>query len=56
MFLQIVVIGQAPHEAGVGFAVSNKLSIVALDILCISDRLMTLRIPLKSGNHLKAKT
>ena len=45
--------GGDKKEAGVGFAVSNSLSSVHLDISNISDRLMTLRIQLKSGNHLK---
>eukprot|EP00111_Clytia_hemisphaerica_P006136 TCONS_00017772-protein len=42
--------GGASKEAGVGFAISNSLSNVHLDI---SDRLVTLRIQLKSGVHLK---
>ena len=37
--------GSVSKEAGVGFAVSNSIS--------ISDRLITLRIQLKSGYHLK---
>ena len=45
--------GGDKKEAGVGFAVSNSLSNVHLDISNISDRLTTLRIQLKSGNHLK---
>ena len=45
--------GGDKKEAGVGFAVSNTLSNVTLDISNISDRLMTLRIQLKSGTYLK---
>ena len=45
--------GGDKKEAGVGFSVSNSLSNVHLDISNISDRLMTLMIQLKSGNHLK---
>ena len=45
--------GGDKKEAGVGFAVANTLSNVTLDILNISDRLMTIRMQLKSGNHLK---
>ena len=45
--------GGDKKEAGVGFAVSNSLSNVHLDISNISDRLMTLRIQLESGNYLK---
>ena len=45
--------GGDKKEAGVGFAVANTLSNVTLDISNISDRLMTIRMQLKSGNHLK---
>ena len=45
--------GGDKKKAGVCFAVSNLLSNVHLDISNISERLMTLRIQLKSGNHLK---
>ena len=45
--------GGAKKEAGVGFAVSNSLSNVTLDISHISDRLMTLRLQLEAGNYLK---
>ena len=40
-------------EAGVGFAISNKLSSFVMTIVPISDRLMVLRSQLHSGKHLK---
>ena len=45
--------GGARKEAGVGFAISNSLSNVTLDLKPISDRLMCLRLQLTSGEYLK---
>lgn len=45
--------GGLKKEAGVGFAVSNKLANSAIIPLPISDRLMMLRVELQSGAFLK---
>lgn len=45
--------GGNKKEAGVGFAISNRLSNVTLDLLPVSDRIMVLRLQLKSGEFLK---
>ena len=39
--------------AGVGFAVSNRLSNVTLELKPVSERIMVLRLHLKSGKFLK---
>ena len=45
--------GGSKKEAGVGFAISNKLSNLGLTLMPISDRLMFLRVQLKCGKFLK---
>ena len=45
--------GGNKKEAGVGFAVSNRLSNVTLDLKPVSERIMVLRLHLKSGEFLK---
>ena len=45
--------GGTKKEAGVGFAISNKLSSFEMTTVPISDRLMVLRIRLNSGKYLK---
>ena len=45
--------GGTKKEAGVGFAISNVLSNVTLNITPISDRIMCLRLELTSGEYLK---
>ncbi|XP_066915923.1 craniofacial development protein 2-like [Clytia hemisphaerica] len=45
--------GGTKKEAGVGFAISNKLSSFEMTTVPISDRLMVLRIRLHSGKYLK---
>ena len=45
--------GGTKKEAGVGFAISNKLSSFEMTTVSISDRLMVLRILLNSGKYLK---
>ena len=45
--------GGNKKEAGVGFAVSNRLSNVTLDLKPVSERVMVLRLQLKSGEFLK---
>ena len=45
--------GGTKKEAGVGFAISNKLSSFVMTTVPISDRLMILRIQLRSGKYLK---
>ena len=45
--------GGNKKEAGVGFAVSNRLSNVTLDLKPVSERIMVLRLQLQSGEFLK---
>lgn len=45
--------GGTKKEAGVGFAISNSLSNVTLDLTPVSDRVMCLRLELATGEYLK---
>ena len=44
--------GGEERTAGIGFAISNRLAAKGITPTPISDRLMSLRIQLKGGNHL----
>ena len=45
--------GTNNKEAGVGFAVSNRLSNVTLDLKPVSERIMVLQLQVRSGEFLK---